>query len=191
MVKILQECTGASIVLAGDSNQAINGFMGSVDPIGNRDTYFPGAKMLPLSQTWRYHNQIADVFNAITAERCIGRPERPSSATTGDTIVLCGTNKEVDAAVKQLRDLKIKAYKRGTTGEGVQVSTVHKAKGGGWHTVVVMRMRRNSVKVAATAVSRARERLFLHYSLMKEYSLRTTSHVRRFGELRELVPVLR
>jgi hypothetical protein len=61
--------------------------------------------MLPLSQTWRYHNQIADVFNAITAERCIGRPERPSTATMGDTIVLCGTNKEVDAAVKQLRDL--------------------------------------------------------------------------------------
>ena len=187
MVKILQGCTAASVVLAGDSNQAINGFMGSVDPIGNHAAYFPKAKTYPLSQTWRFHSQIAAAFNKITAERCIGRPGRPD-ADTGDVIVLCATNKEVDAAITQLRALKIKAYKRGSGEpmEGVQVSTVHKAKGGGWHTVVVMRMRRNNVKMAATAVSRARECLYVHWSLVKEYDVKTSSHVRRFGDLKEI-----
>ena len=82
----------------------------------------------------------------------------------------------------------MKAHKRGSEGarEGVQVSTVHKAKGGGWHTAIVMRLRRKDVKLVATAVSRARERLYVHFSLVKDYGLRTTSHVRRFGDLKEI-----
>lgn len=161
MVKILKDCVDASVVLAGDSNQAINGFMGSVDPIGNRDEFFPGATVLPLSQTWRYHAQIADAFNKITAERCVGRPGRPA-ADRGPCVVLCATNKEVDDAIAKLGAMGVRAFKRGAGGdsdqqrEGVEVSTVHRAKGGGWHTAVVMRMRRNNTKMAATAVSRAR-----------------------------------
>jgi hypothetical protein len=67
------------------------------------------------------------------------------------------------------------------------VSTVHKAKGGGWGKVIVMPLRRRGdVNLAATAVSRARECLYVHYSMMKEYGVRATSHVRRFGSLREV-----
>jgi ATP-dependent exoDNAse (exonuclease V) alpha subunit len=67
------------------------------------------------------------------------------------------------------------------------VSTVHKSKGGGWGRVIVMPLRRRGdVKLAATAVSRAREVLYVHHSLMKEYGVRSSSHVRRFGSLREI-----
>jgi len=48
--------------------------MGAVDPIGSRAELFPTATAYPLSQTWRYHAQIAAVFNKITAERCVGLP---------------------------------------------------------------------------------------------------------------------
>lgn len=186
MVKIILMCKPtASIVLAGDTNQDINGFMGSVDPVGNRDEYFPDAATLPLSHTWRFHAQIAAAFNQVSGERCVGRQDRPD-AGKGPVVVLCGTNAEVDKALAWFEDKKIKAFKRGEGGEGVEVSTVHKAKGGGWHTVVVMRLRRKSTKVAATAVSRARERLYVHYSLMKEYNIKATSHVRRFGDLKDV-----
>lgn len=190
MVKIIKGCTAASVVIAGDTNQGINGFMGAVDPVGNRALHFPGAPSYPLSQTWRFHSQIADAFNTVTRERCIGRPGRPDagSAPAGSTIVLCPTNKAVDAALDELKRRKIKAFKRGEAGNGgVEVSTVHKAKGGGWHTVVVMALRRRGdTKLVATAVSRARERLYVHYSLVKEWKIKTTSHVKRFGDLDEI-----
>jgi hypothetical protein len=185
MVRIIQQCTQASIVLAGDTNQDINGFMGAVDPIGNRALYFPRARAYPLSTSWRFHGQIAAAFNSITAERCIGRQHAPDAAGGGPAIVLCATNKDVDAALEWFADRKIPAFKRGTEGEGVEVSTIHKAKGGGWHTVVVMRLRRGEVKLAATAVSRARERLWVHYSIVKDYGIKTTTTVRRFGDLGE------
>jgi hypothetical protein len=186
MIKILKGCTNASLVLAGDSNQAINTFMGSVDPIGKRAHYFPHATVLPLSQTYRYHDQIAAAFNEISGERCIGRPGPPDPEARGDTVVLCGTNKEVDAALAQLRAFKVEAYKKGEPAAGVGVFTVHHSKGFGYTNVVVMRLRRGNANLAATAVSRARERLFVHWSLAKEYGVKTTSHVKRFGELREL-----
>jgi superfamily I DNA/RNA helicase len=193
MVRIIQGCTQASVVLAGDTNQDINGFMGAVDPVGNRARYFPGASTFPLSTSWRFHGQIATAFNSVTAERCIGRQQAPDP-DRGPVIVLCATNKDVDAALEWFGDRDIKAFKRGSGGEdaasaapeGVQVSTVHKAKGGGWHTVVVMRLRRGDVKLAATAVSRARERLWVHFSLVKDYGIKTSSHVRRFGQLDEV-----
>ena len=191
MVRIIQGCTQASVVIAGDTNQAINGFMGAVDPVGNRELYFPNARAYPLSTSWRFHGQIATAFNSITAERCVGRQHTPdASGGDGKTIVLCATNKDVDAAVEWLQDRGMKAFKRGgdaaAAQEGVEVSTVHKAKGGGWHTVVVMRLRRNDVKMVATAVSRARERLWVHFSMVKDYGVKTTSHVRRFEQLDEV-----
>lgn len=188
MVKIIQQCTHASVVLAGDTNQDINGFMGAVDPIGRRADFFPQATAFPLSFSWRFHSQIANAFNTITKERCVGRPDRPCTEK-GPIVVLCGTNREVDAALAHLQKRNIRAFKRGSVEAaqgGVEVSTVHRAKGGGWTTVVVMPIRRKNVKVAATAVSRARELLYIHYSVAKEYGIATSSHVRRFGGLKEL-----
>jgi len=187
MVKIIQACTQASVVLAGDTNQDINGFMGAVDPIGKRARYFPAARTYPLSCSWRFHQQVADAFNQVTGEKCVGRRDRPDTGR-GPFVVLCATNADCDAALEQLRKRNIKAFKRGSgdPAEGVEVSTVHKAKGGGWHSVVVMRMRRRNLKVAATAVSRARERLWVHYSVCKDFGVKTQSHIRRFGDLREV-----
>jgi len=103
-------------------------------------------------------------------------------------IVLCATNGDVERAMTQLRRMRVRSYKRGAGQPevGVEVSTVHKAKGFGFDTVVVMRLRKNSVKLAATAVSRARTLLYVHSSLCSEYGIKTASHVRRFGELSEL-----
>lgn len=195
MVCIVKGCASAaaSVVVAGDTNQHINSFMGAVDPIGDRARHFPGARVFPLTQTWRYHSQIADAFNSIARERCVGRPGKPEAdkAPAGSTIVLCSTNREVDDALDQLRKRGLKAFKRGGddggAAEGIEVSTIHKAKGGGWFTVVVMPIRRRGdANMAATAVSRAREVLYVHRSLVGEYGVRTASHVRKFVSLRDI-----
>lgn len=195
MVMIVRNClTNASIILAGDTNQHINQFMGAADPIGNR-RFFPEATILPLSSSWRFHRQIADAFNSVTNERCIGRSDQPLSGT-GPIIIQCGTNKVLDTVMDWLKKNDIKAKKReknsGEVPAGtVEVSTVHKAKGGGWHICIVMedvmKCKRDLAKyMIATAVSRAREMLYVHKRIAIKYQIRSNSHVKTFESLDDI-----
>jgi len=186
MVEIVKKCTDASVVLAGDTNQDINVFMGSCDPVGNRERFFSGCATFPLTTSWRFHSQIAKAFNLVTRERCVGRPGPPSPAPPrlSTTCILCDTNREIDAVREVLQEMGISSHKRGANDstDGVEVSTIHKAKGAGFDTVVVMRVRR-SRNTVATAVSRARERLYVHSSLARSYGIKEGTHVKKFDSL--------
>jgi len=198
MVSVIRLCLpNASVVVAGDTNQAINEFMGAADPVGNHARYFPGAKVLPLSKSWRFHQQIADAFNAVTGEACVGRDDEPSRRR-GAVLVLCRSNARIDAIMKWLRKKGVRACKRekgsGEARRGVvEVSTVHRAKGGGWHTVVVTDDVINEYdgralrqRLVATAVSRAREVLYVHRAVASQYGISASSHVRLFHSLESI-----
>ena len=75
------------------------------------------------------------------------------------------------------------------------MSTVHQAKGGGWHTCVVTddvllprpprareASRRYAQNLVATAVSRAREALFVSERIADAFGIKENEHVKRFRD---------
>lgn len=68
VVAAVIQAQSAQIVVVGDSNQSIYGFRGAVDAL--RD--WPADVVLPLTQSWRFGQAIADVGNAFL--RLIGSP---------------------------------------------------------------------------------------------------------------------
>lgn len=203
MVKIIKMAAerGASVTIAGDTNQSINGFMGACDPVGNYKTDFPNARRLPLSISWRFGQAIADAFNTITRERCVGRPDGAFQGRV-DIVIQSGTNKTICDHIEDLKIAGIQAVKRGKKESSpecgdVEVSTVYQAKGGGWHTCIVMddvisrfTSKKQARRLVATAVSRARERLYVQRRLACDYNIRESERVKIFGSISELHDVL-
>ena len=64
---------------------------------------------------------------------------------------------------------------------------MHRAKGGGWHTAVVMSDVGGHVKLMATAVSRAREVLYIP----RWNGIPQTPNVRFFSRLEDIRPTVR
>ena len=131
MVRIITMAAsqGASVLVAGDTNQSINDFMGACDPIGNHRRYFPGALTLSLSWNWRSHQLIANVFNGVTGERCRGRTGEAPAVRT-DVVVQARTNLTIMNVMRWMKANGIQAVQRKKDGraprEGeVEVSTVH------------------------------------------------------------------
>ena len=204
MVKLIQMAAdnGAAVTIAGDTNQSINGFMGACDPVGNYRFYFPEAKRFPLSISWRFGQEIADAFNAVTGEGCVGRPGEVTSAQV-DIVIQSGTNVKITTLLDFLKSAGIKSMKRGkesTPVAGVvEVSTVFQAKGGGWHTCIVMNDvlpnaydwdKEQDKKLVATALSRARERLYVQRRVAFVYGIKPSERVKVFEDLSDLCDVL-
>lgn len=63
---------GTQLVVVGDQNQAIYGFTGSLDAMKKFEEATPGALVLPLSESWRFGDPVADAANAVLRLKGVG-----------------------------------------------------------------------------------------------------------------------
>lgn len=71
-----QHRQGTQVIVVGDRNQAIYGFTGSLDAMEKFSVAAPEAKILPLTESWRFGEPVATAANQVL--RIKGVPERIS-----------------------------------------------------------------------------------------------------------------
>ena len=202
----------SAVVLCGDTNQHINSFMFACDPIGRRADFFPGARAFSLSHSFRFGADIADAFNAVAhSGRCVGRgPPLVPPAERRDLMVLCRMNKELwrlatvlaqngvsfafYGASEEEHARRAAAFRTYDPAARVLLSTIHRAKGGGWSNVYVSahslcsKTASNDMRnLVSTALTRAKLMLFVDRSLGRCWNLPKTAAVVHVGSLMECV----
>ena len=72
-----------------------------------------GSLVLPLSKSWRFNQQIADVFNAITGSNCVGHGRAADRPTRrGSIVIQCRTNATIGVVVAWLKRRGIRHRRR-------------------------------------------------------------------------------
>lgn len=132
MLSIVQAQTHAQKVFVGDSQQAINSFMGAVNALDRIREM--GGETLYLRQSFRFGNAVADVANTILAQipsaamRITGTPSIPSvvGPVAAPKAILCRTNA---TAVRTVMRLQAEGRVASLVGGGDDVVTFARAAG--------------------------------------------------------------
>jgi hypothetical protein len=186
----------ARYVCVGDTWQCINQFMGAQDPVGNpswllheNGGFCKNVSVFTLSRSIRCNDAISKLFTFLTGEPMVGNgPSRPlPDKKLLTACVLTRTNAEQGGLLyfineKRLRVklVNLKSKKRITleTPGRIELSTVYQAKGATYYVSVVdcsvpELLDGVFTKLVATALTRAREMVFIRRSIIEAFGLTT------------------
>lgn len=186
----------ARFACVGDTWQCINQFMGAQDPVGNpswllheNGGFCKNVSLFTLSRSIRCNDAISKLFTFLTGEPMVGNgPSRPlPDKKLLTACVLTRTNAEqggllylINERRLRVKRVYLKSKKRITlaTPGRIELSTVYQAKGATYYVSVVDFSVPELIdgvftNLVATALTRAREMVFIRRSIIEAFGLTT------------------